>query len=68
MRVFTASFYFLFFSLTAWGQTGVIHDPNFGKPKRCAVCIRDVPETGYFRLVSAAAVPSSLRTPANIAR
>ena len=37
MRVFTAVFYLLFFTLTAWGQTRRAEDQKVAKSHVCAV-------------------------------
>lgn len=68
MRVFTALFYFLFFSLTAWGQTGRPHDSNYAKPKRCAECIHHVLKADQFNFGLVAAVASSLKALSNNTR
>ena len=60
MRVFTAVFYLLFFSLTVWGQTRRADRANAAKSQICAAALLSSGEKTGIYIRSRTAVASSL--------
>ncbi len=62
MRIFTALFYFLFFSLTAWGQTSGIRDSGVAGQQSCKTTFQQAAEYPTLHISPYVVVSSSLRT------